>query len=153
MRRAEQVISGLWLLFALWVCVGSLRLEMGTFSDPGPGFLPFWTGALLGVFAVAHFLNVTLRSFERETSVLPWTDVRWQKAVWVVLALLAYALLLSVLGFIADTFLLMLFLFRILEPKRWWVVVATTLLVIGITYLVFEIWLMVQFPKGILGLG
>ena len=153
MKRAEQLISFIWILFAIWVCAGSLRLEMGSFSDPGPAFLPFGTGALLGILAIAHFLNSTFRYPRKEAAVLTWSNVHWEKGVYAILALLAYSLLLSSLGYLLDTFWLMFFLFRVLERKKWWVVLMMTTLVIGITYVVFGIWLMVQFPKGFLGIG
>ena len=153
MKRAEQLISFIWILLAIWVCAGSLRLEMGSFSDPGSGFLPFGTGALLGILAIAHFLNITFRYSGKEEAVLTWSNVHWEKGVYVILALLAYSFLLSSLGYLLDTFLLMFFLFRVLERKKWWAVLIMTTLVIGITYLVFGIWLLVQFPRGFFGVG
>jgi hypothetical protein len=47
----------------------------------------------------------------------------------------------------------MLVLFSVYERRKWWVVGTSTLLVIGITYLVFHHWLKVQFPVGFLGIG
>jgi putative tricarboxylic transport membrane protein len=153
MQRAEQFICFIWIGLAIWVCGGSLRLETGTFSDPGSGFLPFGTGALLGILAIAHFLNITFRYPEKRAAGLPWKDVHWENGVYVIIALLAYVFLLPRLGYLLDTFLLMFFLFRVLERKKWWTVLIGTTLVIGATYLIFGVWLMVQFPKGFLGVG
>jgi len=153
MRKAEQIISILWIGLAISVCVGSLRLELGTFHDPGPGFLPFGAGALLGLLAIAHLINVSFRFSEGEEKGLPWIDVHWQKGIYVIIALLAYAYLLPKVGYLIDTFFLMLFLFGVMGRKRWWAVFIGTLFVIGITYLIFAVWLMVQFPKGFLGIG
>lgn len=148
MRRTEQVVSLFWIGFALLVCVGSLRLELGTISDPGPGALPFGAAALLGILAVAHLANVTLRRPGRDEAQSSWANAHWEKGVYVVIALFVYFFLLPIFGYLITTFLLMVFLFGVLERKRWWVVLIGSGLVIGITYLVFEVWLMVQFPKG-----
>lgn len=152
MRRAEQIISLIWVGLAASVCLASIRLEIGTFSDPGSGFLPFGTGAILGILGIVHGANVTLRpqGKEEESS---WADARWQRGISVIVALLAYTLLLPVIGYLLDTFLLMSFLFGVLGRKRWWATVLGSLVVIGSTYLLFSVWLGVQFPKGFLGIG
>jgi hypothetical protein len=153
MRRAEQIVSLFWVAFAIWVCIGSLGLKLGTFSDPGPGFLPFGAGTLLGIFAIAHLCNLTFRHPEKEDTELPWRNINWRKGVYTIIALFTYAFLLPTMGYLIDTFLLMFFFFSILGRKKWWAVLIGSLIVIGITYFVFEIWLMVQFPKGFLGTG
>lgn len=153
MRKAEQVICFLWIVLALGVCLVSLGLKLGSFSDPGPGFLPFGTGALLGILAIGHLAHVTLLPQKKEDLEFPWVNVHWENVAYVVIALLSYTFLLPILGYLIDTLLLMLFLFALLERKKWWASLIGSLLVIGITYLVFEVWLMVQFPKGFLGIG
>jgi hypothetical protein len=153
MKRSEQVISLFWMTLAGWVCFGAVRLKVGSFSDPGSGFLPFWVGALLGVLALAHFFNITLAKPQMKGYESPWANVKWRNGVYVIIALLLYTFLLPRLGYILDTFLLMLFLFSLLGRQKWWIVILGTLLIIGITYLVFKIWLLVQFPAGWWGLG
>jgi hypothetical protein len=126
---------------------------VGSLSDPGSGFLPFWVGVLLGVLALAHFLNITWAKPQKKIYDSPWVNVKWRNGIYVIIALLLYTFLLPRLGYILDTFLLMLFLFSLLGRQKWWIVILGTLLVIGLTYLVFKIWLLVQFPAGWWGLG
>ena len=151
MQRTEQIISLFWIGFAILVVAGSLGLELGSISDPGPGALPLGAAVLLSILAAAHLANVTLRPGGREEAPSAWAEVHWEKGLYVVIALFVYLLLLPILGYLMATFLLMVFLFRFLEPKKWWVVVLGSCLVIAITYLVFEVWLMVQFPRGFWG--
>ena len=70
-----------------------------------------------------------------------------------VLAVFVYALLLPHLGYLIATFILMVVLFSLYDRRRWAVVIPASLMVIGITYLVFQVCLKVQFPTGFFGIG
>ena len=151
MRRAEQITCFFWLLLAATVCAGSLRLNVGTPSEPGSGFLPLGTGFLLGILALVHLIRITFRKDEKEEPLKG--EVRWKRGAWVVASLVIYALLLPLTGYLLTTFFLMAFLFSVYERKKWWVVGGAGLLVVIITYLVFHHWLKVQFPAGFFRIG
>jgi hypothetical protein len=153
MRRAEQITCFFWIFVSLFVCTGAVGLKVGTPSDPGPGFLPFGTGALLGLLSVAHLLKVSLTSVEKETAGNLWQGLKWQRSVSVAGAVLFYALLLPHLGYLITTFLLMAVLFSLFDRRRWGVVVLSSILVIAVTYVVFHVWLKVQFPAGFFRIG
>jgi len=151
-KKSEEVICIFWLSLAIWVCIGSVKLNLGSFSDPGPGFLPFGAGLFLAIFAAIHFVKIFLDQFE-EISESPWANIDWKKVICIIFSLFLYTLLLSWLGYLLATFFLMLFFFTFLKKMRWWAVIIYTLSIITISYLIFGIWLMIQFPKGILGIG
>jgi hypothetical protein len=65
-------------------------------------------------------------------------------------SLYAYAILLQKIGYLLATFGLMILLFCVLERPKWWVGIASSLLTVSLTYLIFYKWLGVQLPKGIL---
>jgi len=153
MRRAEQVTCIVWLVLAGSLCGGALQLKVGTPSEPGSGFLPLATGFLLGILALVHLFQITLRKFEKEKAETFLGKVNWQRGFFVVASLFLYALLLPRLGYIITTFLLMLVLFSLYERKKWWVVCGLTLIVIAVTFLVFHHWLKVQFPSGFFRIG
>ena len=153
MKSAERIISLIWIAFAIWACAISARIKLGSLSEPGPGFLPFWTGTLIGLMAFIHLLQTMIRRDQRELPGVTWHNVNWKKAGSIVISLALYTILLPWLGYITDTFFLMLFLFGIMERQSWWVVLGYDGAVIGISYLVFKIWLGVQFPTGVLGIG
>ena len=150
MKNHDQQSSLVWLLLAVLICVESLRrLPLGSFNDPGPGFLPLLVGILLGVLSVICFLQARREGlpsgawFSRE---------RWKNLAWVLAALLAYAAVLDLLGFLVSTFLLLVVLFRCgLEPQRWaWAIGGSAIASLS-CYVVFELWLHTQLPPGILG--
>ena len=75
----------------------------------------------------------------------------WKKVALALTALLAYWLVLEHLGFLITTYLLLLFLLRVIEPQKWLLAVATALIATTFSYALFNLWLKVQMPNGILG--
>ncbi len=153
MRRAEQIACLFWIVVSLVVCAGAIGLKLGTPSDPGPGFLPFGTGALMGILAFVHLMKVSTASVKGESGEFLWQQVNWRRTISVILSVFVYALLLPHLGYLIATFILMVILFSLYDRRRWAVAVPASLLVIGITYLVFHVWLKVQFPTGFFRIG
>jgi hypothetical protein len=151
MKRAEQITCLFWLVLAGALCAGSIQLKVGTPSEPGSGFLPFGTGFLLGVLALAHLLQISFRKEEKQELLL--ADVHWKRGACVGASLLVYALLLPWLGYLLTTFLFMAVLFSVYQRRKWWMVGGASLLVIAVTYLVFHHWLKVQFPVGFFRIG
>jgi hypothetical protein len=135
------------------VGTGSYRLGLGTPQEPESGFLPFWTAVLLCLLAVVHFIRLSIPgSEEYKLSELKWGD-HWKRAVFLILALSIYAISLPTFGYLITTFLLMTSLFCLYGRRKWWVLLGASLLVIGVTHLIFSYWLNIQLPKGIMGIG
>jgi len=67
-----------------------------------------------------------------------------------VLALLVYVLTFTYFGFLISTFMMLLFLFKAIEHQKWSVAVLEAILASIISFLVFGLWLDVQFPRGII---
>jgi hypothetical protein len=79
---------------------------------------------------------------------VPVARLGWPRIVATMAALFVYALVLEHVGFVAATFALLLFLFKVLERQRWPVALASSLATALVTYLVFKVWLNVQLPAA-----
>ena len=150
---AKEWISSLaFVVLGLAVSYSSIDLGLGTGRLPGPGFLPFWSGVFL--LAIASILFVSALRKKSAGSGQPaqasWSGIRWKNILIVLAALVLYALIFEKLGFLISAFLLMFFLFKGVEPQRFWVAVVASLLTVFMSYLIFSYWLGVQFPKGLL---
>jgi len=151
MKKYDQTSSLVWLGLALLICVESFRLPLGSIHDPGPGFLPLLVGVLLAGLSVICFLQAR-KGPSAEPKGSWYSTERWKNLVWVLLALLAYAVVLDSLGFLISTFLLLIVLFRFgMEPQRWAWAIGGSVIASLSCYVVFELWLRTQLPKGILG--
>lgn len=147
MKRYDRITSLVCIAVAVAICFQSYRLSLGSWRSPGPGFFSFWTGVLLGGISIIVYLKARLSKSQEEASWFP--RKRWRVLVLVLSALFAYALLLEVLGFLMTTFLLLLFLFKVIEPERWIVAIGGSLLTTLCSYALFALWLQVQLPKGL----
>lgn len=142
-----------WLLFGCFTAVGAVRLGIGNVSQPGPGFIFFFAAALLIVLAFFDLAAGLLkRSGARALEQALWSGVRWQKVLLVLFGISVYICVFKPLGFFVSTFLLMIFLFKAVEPTQWWIAVPGGLVTILIVYAIFKTWLGVPFPEGLLGL-
>jgi putative tricarboxylic transport membrane protein len=138
-----------WLALAVPAAMEAYRLHVGSVHAPGAGFLPFYAAILLGALAVVSLVQ-DLRGKTGPASAL-WGGVRWGKWIAMVAALFIYVAVLEWLGFMLATFLLMLVLFRLLEPYRWTTVLLFSLLTMGSAYLFFVVLLDSRLPVGVLG--
>jgi putative tricarboxylic transport membrane protein len=139
-----------WLIFGILICFGSLRLNLGNFRNPGPGFLPFITGAILTGLSILVFLH-SRRTGEARGEPKPFLANRQKamKAIWTLTALLAYAVGMDYLGFLVSTTLFIAFLLGAVEPQKWYVVMFGSILSSVASYTIFEILLKSPLPKGI----
>ena len=146
MLKADRWIGLLFALFSLYVCAESVRLGLGTYQQPGPGFVSFCAGLILGVLSLALIFLAFLTGAK--------SGQTWHNPgpiVMVFVAILGFTLLLESLGFILAAFLLVWFLLKIVEQRGWGFSVGVALVVAGASYVVFDVWLSAQLPAGILG--
>lgn len=148
--NADKAGSLFWLLVAIVVAVGAFRLDLGNVRAPGVGFMPFGAAVLLGLLSIISFLQAAAKEKALKRAPL-FRGTLWLWVVVIFGALLAYAQAIPLGGYNITTFLLMTFLFWIMERQKVWKVVLYALLTTVITYYVFSKWLNCQFPIGPLG--
>lgn len=148
----QEVLGGLfWLGISIFVCIQSLRSDVGSLHAPGPGFLPFWSAVVLGLFAIILIVVSNVRKHLKAKITDLWKAMEWQKVLWVVCSLFLYTLLLAKLGYLIATFGLMLFSTAAIERRRIWWHVLIALVIVLASYLIFDVFLDTKLPKGFLG--
>ena len=149
MNKQSTLETVVWLLIATFVIISSLSMGIGEFSNPRPGFFPFWAGVFLAFFAFLLF-GIHLRNKEKTAHLIDsWKGLDWVKNVIIVAALISYCLVLPQLGYILATSVLMLILFYLGKMKPWAVILAS-LLAVFLSYGLFYYVLKTPLPQGIL---
>ncbi len=145
----DKWTSLFWLFVALVVAVASFRLGLGTLSQPGSGFVPFWASVLLGLLSGVSWLQGMRK---RGVTAEPlFAGKLWLRVVFGFVALAAWPQVVPVAGYNISTFLLMAFLFWLAGRQKIWRVTVYSLGTTLITYYVFSKTLNLQFPAGPLG--
>jgi hypothetical protein len=139
------------MVFSLAVCLESWRLNVGDLHAPGPGFLPFIAGLLLALLSLIAFIQALKEKPSQEKSFVSFGHNLMKVGV-LSGSLILYVLLLNTLGFIIGTLLLLLFLFRIMEPLKWRTVIFASVITLAAAYLLFDFFLGTRLPKGFLGI-
>ncbi|MEW6264462.1 MAG: tripartite tricarboxylate transporter TctB family protein [Thermodesulfobacteriota bacterium] len=144
----DQLSAMVWLTLGLIMTIASIRYKLGTLASPGTGFMPFLSSLAIAFFSFIGLVHATLR-MKRGVGWKPtMSGLMWGKSLIVIVALLAYTLLLTLLGFSLCTALFIGFLLRTVKPQGWLVVIAGSILTALGAYGIFEVWLKVQLPKG-----
>lgn len=145
---SDQVSSTLFFLLGLLISFYALRYKIGSLASPGSGLMPFLTGLLMGCLALVGFIQATLRGPESVPRPARFKGQAWRKSLLTLAALAGFLLLMTPIGFIPATVIFIGFLLRAISPQRWPVVAGVSLLTALFAYLVFEVWLQAQLPKG-----
>lgn len=138
------------------MCIVSIKLNLGSLHEPGTGFMPFLSGALLGLFGLILIFSSTSRGLgekeylkDKKIQVEKPVKKSWKNVMFVLIILFCYPLLLDTLGFYLTTFLFLFFLFKFQERKRWLMPLIFSISVVILSYLIFELSLNCRFPRGI----
>lgn len=134
--------------YVIW---SGLKLKLGTINDPGSGYVLFYTGILMCVFASSIIVGAITGG--GPTFASRWRDTRWTKPLLVILCLAAFSLALDPLGFLLSSIPLMLLLLRVIDPVRWTLAIPLAVLVpLGMWWILKRL-LLIQLPSGIFEIG
>jgi hypothetical protein len=150
MRNTDQSSSLFWLVIGIGIALCSLKYGFGTFHEPGLGFITFFAGTILTFLSLALFLSSFGKHGSHGGLRNLWAGLEFGKVLYVILLLVAYTLVLKSIGFLISTFFLLSLLFRVKGTYRLRTILFISFLVTVSSYVIFEIWLKAQLPKGIL---
>ena len=147
MARRDLAVALVALGFGVAAAHQAARLPFGTVHNPGAGFVP-WLLAL--VFTLLALLLV-VQSVARPPGPSGDAAGHVRNVIALLVALALYVVLLEPVGYPLVTFLLVLFMLRVLEPHPWPLALGLAVLAAGGSYVLFAVWLSVPLPPGLLG--
>ncbi len=140
-------VSGIALLIlSLFIAWEDRKLPLGTHSVPGPGYLPLILASFLALLAIILIIrgrsSLPLRS-------LSWVEGRHATAIFVCCLLATFFL--ESLGYRITIFLILVFLFGVMERLKWWLTLSLSFGLSFGSFWLFDNLLKVILPRGGLG--
>ena len=134
--------------FVIW---SGLKLKLGTINDPGSGYVLFYTGLLMCVFAASIIVAAITEG--GPTFASRWEGARWTKPLLVIACLIGFSFALDKIGFLLSAIPLMLLLLRLIDPVRWTLTIPLAVLTpLGVWWILKRL-LLIQLPSGIFEIG
>ena len=148
--------SELWggligLALGIFVIRSGIKLKLGTINDPGSGYVLFYTGVLMCLFALTIIVSAVTEGGPSFGS--RWEGARWTKPLTIIACLILFSFALEPLGFLLSAIPLMLLLLRAIDPVRWPLAVPLAVLAPLGVWWVLKRALLIQLPSGIFEIG
>ena len=148
--------SELWggligLALGIFVIRSGIKLKLGSINDPGSGYVLFYTGILMCLFALTIMFSAITEGGPDFGA--RWEGARWTRPVIVIACLMAFSFALEPLGFLLSAIPLMLLLLRAVDPVRWTLAVPIAVLTPLGAWWVLKRVLLIQLPSGIFEIG
>lgn len=151
MNTGDRIFSIICLGLSLWLVLESFKYDYTVRYTPGPGFLPFWLGVVLAIFALAQLIEtfMTKGGAEMHKSCLPPKSSLYRLGL-IMLITLGAAMAMDTLGFVLTVFLYVSVLLFVLEGVTIIRSLLTGLIFSGCIFLIFQYGMEVELPRGFL---
>jgi putative tricarboxylic transport membrane protein len=151
MRRGWQLATVILFALSVFTIQQSVELSLMDRLGPGPGFFPFWLALLAALLSLLLFADVQrTRPEGPAVPLLPEGPARRQ--VWLIMVAIAVAAaLMEPLGFRLTMLLFNGGLLLAMGERRWWAVALFAIVGSFGVFHVFNNWLDVVLPVGLLG--
>ncbi|OGP28565.1 MAG: hypothetical protein A2038_06780 [Deltaproteobacteria bacterium GWA2_57_13] len=149
--KYSEIIGGIfWLLLGIIFTILATGYQIGSVTQPGPGFLPLGVGLLLIVFSLV-ILGQGLQSLKNLEAVVPFSKPGGLKKVaYIVLLLLVLGFFFEEIGLLITVFLLLTLSMLVAELKSWKKIIFLGLVTTLGVYILFVLLLSQQLPRGFL---
>lgn len=135
-------------VFVIW---SGVKLKIGHINDPGSGYVLFYTGLLMCVFAASIIIAAITEGGPTFGS--RWEGTRWTKPLLIIACLTAFSFALDTFGFLLSAIPLMVLLLRVIDPVRWSLTIPLAVLTpLGVWWVLKRL-LLIQLPSGIFEIG
>lgn len=149
MKKANFVVSGVFALFAILIIAISMGYPPSTHRVPGPRVFPIIIACLIILSALVLFLQTLFMKKEQDKAV----DLKSKNVlnVYITMAgLIVYITLVSMIGFIVTTTIMLTLYIKWFGKRPWWKCVLIALLFSLGIYLLFGTVLKVPMRFGLL---
>ena len=150
MKRAEQVLGLVLLLFAIYIGYESSLIEAGAEFGMGPGFMPFWLSVGLGITSAILLVRAFTLPAGHFAPVFYPEKVGGIRVILVLAGYLLAIVLMKPLGMPISLAILTAVTMPVFGSRNWKAIALTAILTLFGVYLVFGRWLGVPLPMGIL---
>jgi len=129
------------------IIMTSLTYGFGTFRRPGPGLYPFFIGVCIFIFSIV-LLILELRSPTRATL---FVEGGIKTFLLMTITFCLWIAVMPLLGYVIVTLLATYGFCKIMNLEGWWKPLAVSGGTALFIYLLFDYWLYIDLPRGILG--
>jgi len=150
--KKEKITVLILLVISLLYFGGCWKLKLGSWSNPGPGFIPFVVGISLFVSCGIKFYQVF---FPKKNGGSPPAKKKGEeKNYWAVygllLSIIFYPILLGFMNFLITTILVLFVLFVLLRYKNPIFSLLLAVIIASASFFIFARFLGVALPSGAL---
>jgi hypothetical protein len=146
----DSISTVVLLVLGLWVTASAWSLGFGRWEEPGTGFMGVLSGVILSLLSLL-WLGISLARRMHGASThkgfFPEKD-SLRNVIGVFLPLCCFTLAFERLGFLICSFCFLAYLFKE-DSRGWWPAVRLSLIVSIMTFIIFQVWLQIQFPEGL----
>ena len=136
------------MVLGIIVLIVSIGYGFGSFRRPGPGLYPFFVALIIILFSVI-LLILGLKSKSSEPL---FTKSGFKTFSLMVITFCLWIITMPVLGYVIATFAVAYAFCKIMKLEGWLKPLALSIVTGLFIYLLFEVWLYIDLPRGILGL-
>jgi putative tricarboxylic transport membrane protein len=145
MRTADLAAAAILMLVGGVVIFDALRLGIGWGTDgPRSGFFPFW----LAVIMTATCVLIIAQTLRRAAGGVFVSREALRPVLSVLAPATAMVIVMQFTGLYVAATLYMAFYMRWVGGHRWSTIIAVSVGLSVVTFLVFELWFLVPMPKG-----
>jgi len=151
--RKEITTTLVLLLFGAGYLVYSTEYPVGAWNNPGPRVFPLFVGGVLVILAFGHFIQSlrSRKSEEREEIAQPTKKpLGASRPLFLAGVFVVYILMIEGVGFFVSTVAFVVMSSRLMGAKDWVRPLGLALGVALFCYLLFEVWLKLSLPRGLL---
>jgi putative tricarboxylic transport membrane protein len=143
----ETLFDFLLMVLGIAIIIISLAYGFGTFRRPGPGLYPFFIGVSILVFSIPLLIS----KFRSPMST-PLFDRGGIKTFLLMIATFClWIIVMPFLGYVIMTLLATYAFCKIMKLEGWWKPLAVSSGTALFIYLLFDYWLYIDLPRGLLG--
>jgi len=139
----DFILTGLGIV----IIITSLTYGLGTLRRPGPGLYPFFIGLSIAIFGMVLLIS-ELKPRARPP-LFNRGDIK--TLLFMIVAFCLWILMIPVLGYVIVTLLVTYGFCKIMMLEGLWKPISISAGTALFIYLLFDYWLYIDLPKGILG--
>ena len=144
--RLETCFNFFLLVLGFIIAIVSWGYGFGNLAHPGPGLYPFFIGVAIAIFSV--FILISEFRSETAKSLLGKQDAK--TLILMTLTFCLWVVAMPLLGYVIVTLLATYAFCKVMKLEGWWKPLAVSGGTALFIYLLFDYWLYIDLPQGIL---